>query len=104
MREAPSVEIIAALQAAGARVNAFDPVAMPAAEAIMPTVTYCATAYDVAKTADALLVITEWNEFKQLDLERIRGSMRRPVLLDGRNLYEPAEMRAKGFIYRGVGR
>ncbi|NTV63376.1 MAG: UDP-glucose/GDP-mannose dehydrogenase family protein [Oscillochloris sp.] len=104
MREAPSVEIIHALQAAGAHVNAYDPVAMHVAEELLPTVTYCATAYDTAKNADALLVLTEWNEFKQLDLLRIKQTMRRPVLLDGRNLYEPGEMAEKGFIYRGVGR
>jgi len=104
MREAPSVEIIKELQAGGARVKAYDPVAMEAAGEIMPSVTYCATAYDVAKEVDALLVVTEWNEFKMLDLDRVQRLMRRPVLLDGRNLYDPADMAAKGFTYRGVGR
>ncbi len=104
MREAPSVAIIEALQAEGARVKAYDPVAMDAAGEILPRVTYCATAYDVAKEADALLIITEWNEFKQLDLNRIMQHMRRPVLLDGRNIYDPADMYARGFIYHGVGR
>jgi UDPglucose 6-dehydrogenase len=104
MREAPSVAIIEALQAEGARVKAYDPVAMDAAGEMLPRVTYCATAYDVAKEADALLVITDWNEFKQLDLNRIMQHMRRPVLLDGRNIYDPADMYARGFIYHGVGR
>jgi UDPglucose 6-dehydrogenase len=104
MREAPSVDIIRALQAGGARVKAYDPVAMEAAGEILPSVTYCATAYDVAKEVDALLVVTEWNEFKALDLDKIRQYMRRPIMLDGRNIYDPAEMRARGFIYRGVGR
>jgi UDPglucose 6-dehydrogenase len=104
MREAPSVAIIRALQAEGARVKAYDPVAMAAAGELLPSVTYCATAYDVAKEADALLIITEWNEFKQLDLGRVRRHMRRPVLLDGRNIYDPADMRARGFLYHGVGR
>ncbi|NJN19286.1 MAG: UDP-glucose/GDP-mannose dehydrogenase family protein [Oscillochloris sp.] len=104
MREAPSVAIIQSLQAAGARVKAYDPVAMANAGEALPKVTYCATAYDVAKEADALMVLTEWNEFKQLDLERIKRVMRRPVLLDGRNLYDPEEMAERGFIYRGVGR
>ena len=104
MREAPSVDIIRALQTGGARVKAYDPVAMEVAGELMPKVTYCATALDVAKEADALLIITEWNEFKQLPFEKIKQYMRRPVILDGRNLYDPAEMAARGFIYRGVGR
>lgn len=104
MREASSVAIIKELQAHGARVKAYDPVAMEVAGEILPTVTYCATAYDVAKEADALLIVTEWNEFKQLAFDRIKQYMRRPIILDGRNIYDPVEMRAKGFIYRGVGR
>ncbi len=104
MREAPSVDIIRSLQAEGARVKAYDPVAMEVAGEVLPTVTYCATAYDVAKEADALLIITEWNEFKQLAFDKIKQYMRRPVILDGRNIYDPAEMSGKGFIYRGVGR
>ncbi len=104
MREAPSIEIITRIHEMGAEVKAYDPVAMPRAEELMPWVTYCATPYDVAKGADALLVITEWNEFKQLNMERIRDLMREPVLLDGRNVYEPTEMRRLGFRYYGVGR
>jgi UDPglucose 6-dehydrogenase len=104
MREAPSVDIIAALQTAGARVKAYDPVAMEVASELMPNVTYCATPYDVAKEADALLIVTQWNEFKQLNFDKIKQHMRRPVLLDGRNLYEPTDMAERGFIYRGVGR
>jgi UDPglucose 6-dehydrogenase len=104
MREAPSVDIINALLKKGARVKAYDPVAMPRAEEILPTVTFTATAYDVAKDADALLLVTEWNEFKQLDWHRIKRYMRQPVVIDGRNLYDPREMRSLGFIYWGVGR
>jgi UDPglucose 6-dehydrogenase len=104
MREAPSVDIIRALQAGGARIKAYDPVAMENAGELMPEATFCATAYDVAKEADALLLITEWNEFKQLNWEKIRGFMRQPIVVDGRNLYEPAEMAARGFVYWGVGR
>ncbi len=104
MREAPSVDIINALLKKGARVKAYDPVAMPRAEEILPTVTFTATAYDVAKDADALLLVTEWNEFKQLDWHRIKRYMRQPVVIDGRNLYDPREMRNLGFIYWGVGR
>lgn len=104
MREAASVTIIEALTERGAQIRAYDPVAMDAAEKLLPDVLYCATAYDVAKSADALLIVTEWNEFKQLDFERLKRSMRRPIILDGRNIYDPADMEAKGFTYRGVGR
>lgn len=104
MREAPSVEIIHTLHALGAHVKAYDPVAMEVAETMLPDVIYCATPYDVAKGSDALLIITEWNEFKQLDLDKIKRLMRRPVILDGRNLYDPEEVQSRGFIYRGVGR
>jgi len=104
MREAPSVEIIAALQTAGARVKAYDPVAMEHAGDSMPEVTFCATAYDVAKEADALLLVTEWNEFKQLNWDKIKAFMRHPIVIDGRNLYDAAEMAERGFTYWGVGR
>jgi UDPglucose 6-dehydrogenase len=104
MREAPSVEVIRALEDAGARVKAYDPVAMERAAEMLPGVTYCATAYDAAKEADALLIVTEWNEFKQLDWEKLRRFMRRPVVVDGRNLYEQNEMADRGFVYWGVGR
>ena len=104
MREAPSVDIIRALLRDGARIKAYDPVAMERAAELIPEITFCRTAYDVAKEADALLIVTEWNEFKQLDWEKIKRFMNQPVVLDGRNIYEPAEMAARGFIYWGVGR
>jgi UDPglucose 6-dehydrogenase len=104
MREAPSIDIIAALQQRGARVKAYDPVAMARAEDLLPTVTFTATAYDTAKDSDALLLVTEWNEFKQLDWERIKRYMRSPIVIDGRNLYDPQEMRDRGITYWGVGR
>ncbi len=104
MREAPSVDIIRLLQSKGAHVKAYDPVAMDHAGDMLPTVTFCATAYDVAKEADALLIVTEWNEFKQLNWEKIRTFMHRPVVMDGRNIYDPQEMADRGFIYWGVGR
>ncbi|NJK80929.1 MAG: UDP-glucose/GDP-mannose dehydrogenase family protein [Chloroflexaceae bacterium] len=104
MREAPSVEIIQALQAEGAHIKAYDPVAMENADNYLPTVTFCATAYDAAKEADALLIITEWNEFKQIDWQRIRQIMKNPLVLDGRNIYDPKEMTERGFTYIGVGR
>jgi UDPglucose 6-dehydrogenase len=104
MREAPSIDVIQALQARGAHVKAYDPVSMENADQIVPTVTFCATPYDVAKEADALLIVTEWNEFKQLDWERVRQYMRQHIVVDGRNLYDPLEMEARGFTYWGVGR
>lgn len=104
MREAPSVDIIQSLQAQGAHVKAYDPVAMDRAAEIMPRVTFCATAYDAAKEVDALLIITEWNEFKQLDWNILRQFMNQPIIIDGRNLYDPAEIASCGFNYWGVGR
>ncbi|MCS6909723.1 MAG: UDP-glucose/GDP-mannose dehydrogenase family protein [Anaerolineales bacterium] len=104
MREAPSVEIARAVQAEGGIVRGYDPVARHTAERVMPSVKLCASAYEVAEGADALVVCTEWNEFKQLDLARIKSAMRQPVMVDGRNLYEPEQMAALGFKYRGMGR
>jgi UDPglucose 6-dehydrogenase len=104
MREAPSIEIAQALQRKGAVVRAYDPAAIEKARAILPDVEYRRNAQGVARGADALVVVTEWNEFKQLDLVRLKRLMRRPVVVDGRNLYDPAEMRRLGFVYRGIGR
>jgi UDPglucose 6-dehydrogenase len=111
MREAPAVDIIRWVTAQGARVRVYDPIATETGrEALekegisLETVTFCENAYQVAEQADALVIVTEWNEFKSLDMEKIRQQMRRPVLIDGRNVYEPAEMNRRGFIYRGMGR
>ena len=104
MREAPSAHIARMLQTAGARVRAYDPVAMKVAAREVPGVELAKNAYALAEGCDALVVITEWNEFKQLDLARIRELMDRPVLIDGRNIYDPATMEELGFYYRGVGR
>jgi UDPglucose 6-dehydrogenase len=104
MREAPSVEIIHLLEAEGARVRAFDPVAMDNAKALLSNVSLCSDPYAVAEGADALILVTEWNEFKHLDMARLRRAMHNPVLVDGRNLYDPDPLRALGFLYRGMGR
>jgi UDPglucose 6-dehydrogenase len=111
MREAPSVDIIHWVTSQGATVRTYDPVAVDTGrEALerdgvnMDAVTFCADPYAVAEGADALVVLTQWNEFKSLNMPQIRGAMRRPVLIDGRNMYEPAEMNRHGFIYRGIGR
>jgi UDPglucose 6-dehydrogenase len=104
MRDAPSVSIIRMLQNEGADVRAYDPVATETARAILSSITYCDSPYSAAQEADAVFLLTEWNEFKQLDMTRVRNLMRRPILLDGRNVYEPQQMRELGFIYRGMGR
>lgn len=103
LREAPSLEIIRALQARGARVRAHDPVAMDAARPLLPGVTLCADPYEAATGADAVLLVTEWRTFKAIDLRHLRSLMRRPVVVDGRNLYDAREMREIGFTYAGVG-
>ncbi len=104
LREAPAFEIARQLLDGGARVRAYDPVGMPHAGPIMPEIEMAADAYALAEESDALIVCTEWNEFKNLDLERVHGLMRSPVIVDGRNIYEPEAMQAMGFRYRGVGR
>ena len=105
MREAKSVEVVALLHEAGAKIKAYDPVATENARRLLPRgVTYCASPYEAAEKADALALVTEWNEFKFLNLERLRSLMRRPVIFDGRNFYEPDRMRRLGFEYYSVGR
>jgi UDPglucose 6-dehydrogenase len=104
MRDAPSIDIVKSLQEQGVKVRAFDPVAMIVAGPLLPDVEMASDPYSMAEGCDALVVITEWNEFKQLDLERIRKLMKQPVLFDGRNIYEPEKMRSLGFKYRGFGR
>jgi UDPglucose 6-dehydrogenase len=111
MREAASVDIIRWVTSQGAEVCAYDPVATNTGrEALeregvrMDAITFCQSAYEVAENADALVIVTEWNEFKSLDMRQIRSAMRRPVLIDGRNVYEASEMTRLGFIYRGIGR
>ena len=104
MREAPAVEIIHLLQSEGAKVKAFDPAANEVARGILPGVELCSDAYAVAEGADAVLLLTHWSEFRRLDLDRIRRTMKYPLLVDGRNLYDPTEMVAKGFFYQPIGR
>jgi len=104
MREAPSLDIARVLLALGVQVRAYDPAAVEKARGILPEIDYKADAYATARGADALVVVTEWNEFRQLDLARVLGLMRSPVLVDGRNIYDPIRMRELGFTYRGIGR
>ncbi len=104
MRDAPSIDIIRNFQRRGALVRAYDPVAMDNAAQILDGVEMMESAYAVAEGADALVLVTEWNEFKNLDLERVRDLMRQPVLIDGRNIYDPTQAREAGFRYSGIGR
>jgi UDPglucose 6-dehydrogenase len=104
LREAPSLDIAKVLLAAGAQVRAYDPAAMERARMLLPEIQYSHDAYALADGADALVLVTEWNEFRHLDLARIKASMRTPVIVDGRNIYDPPTMRSLGFTYRGIGR
>jgi len=111
MREAPAVDIIKWVTHQGAIVRVYDPVekatgkkALKQEHVDMGAVIFCSDASDVAQGTDALVVVTDWNEFKSLNMQRVRNTMHRPVLIDGRNLYEAAEMDRYGFIYRGMGR
>lgn len=104
MRDAPSIDVARGLQAQGAQVCAYDPVAMTVAAESMPGVEMAPDPYTLVAGCDALVVVTEWNEFKQLDLERVKCLMKQPVLFDARNIYDPAYMAELGFQYRGFGR
>ena len=104
MREAPSETIVRYLMSEGAQVKGYDPVAMENARQSVPDLELAPDPYSLAEGCDALVVVTEWNEFKHLDLVRVREAMRQPVLLDGRNIYDPATVRSLGFTYRAVGR
>jgi UDPglucose 6-dehydrogenase len=104
VRDAPSIAIIEELQRRGARVQAFDPAALEAARQILPRVDYRCDPYDAATETDALVLLTEWNEFRNLELNKIKALMRRPVFLDLRNVYEPSRVKSLGFEYYGVGR
>ena len=104
MREAPSLDIVSALQAAGATVRAFDPAGMGEAKAVLDGVVWCDNAYDTMIDAEALTIITEWNEFRALDFDHVKSLMKRPVMVDLRNIYNPDEMAAAGFHYTCVGR
>ncbi len=104
LREAPALEIIHMLIAEGAKVKAFDPVAGEGALRSAPELQLCSDPYEMAKDADCVILVTEWNEFKHLDMRRIKSLMAGDVLIDGRNIWDPAEMTRHGFLYMGVGR
>lgn len=104
MREAPSITIINSLQKEGAKIRVYDPIAMGNSKKIFKNITFCKNSYDAAEGCDLLIVVTEWNEFRQIDLEKIKKLMKQPLLLDGRNIYEPEQIKKIGFVYQGVGR
>jgi UDPglucose 6-dehydrogenase len=104
IREAPALTILPALQKLGASIRAYDPAAMGHAQSALPGVTLCGDPYDAIAGCDAAILMTEWNQFRNLDLERVKALLRRPIFIDLRNVYEPQRMRDLGFTYAGVGR
>ncbi len=104
MRDAPALDIIPALQAAGAIVKAFDPAAMHEAKKLLPDVQWCEDSYKALDGADCVALLTEWNEFRALDLSRVKTLLKRPVMVDLRNVYKPEDMAEAGFIYTSIGR
>ncbi len=104
MRDSPSLSIIAVLQGSGARIKVFDPQGMAEARKLLPDIDYCDDAYGAIDGADAIVIVTEWNEFRVLDLPRVRKLMRAPMIIDLRNIYNPAEMAGAGFEYHSIGR
>ena len=104
MRESPAVAIIAALQDAGAKVRAYDPQGMSQSRAILPSIAYAEDAYRCMEGADALVIMTEWEAFRGLDLARVKALLKRPIVVDLRNIYRPEEMARHGFTYVSVGR
>lgn len=104
MREAPSIKIIEDLLEAGARIRAYDPAAMGSARRLLREVEYCEDEYEAARESDGLVVVTEWNQFRRLDMDRLKQLMREPNIIDLRNLYEPEAMRSAGFNYLAMGR
>jgi UDPglucose 6-dehydrogenase len=104
MRDAPSLAIVPALIRAGAHVRVFDPEGMAEAKKLLDGVVWCGNAYETVAGADALAVLTEWNEFRALNLSRLKSLMRAPVICDFRNIYNPSQMAAAGFRYSSIGR
>jgi UDPglucose 6-dehydrogenase len=104
MRDAPSVDIIRGLIELGAAVRGFDPVAMPPAAKLLPEVTFAKDPYQACEGADAMVIMTEWNQFRMLDFARIKSQLQRPLVVDLRNVYRPDQMQRAGFEYVSVGR
>ena len=104
MRESPAADIINAIKAKGSAVKAFDPVAMDEASHCIEGIEFATDEYDAIEGADALIIVTEWNQFRALDMQRVKSLLKQPKIADLRNIYEPADMREMGFEYVGVGR
>jgi UDPglucose 6-dehydrogenase len=104
MREAPSIPLITALQDMGAKVRAYDPAGMQQAKKVLDNVVYCDNAYECAKGGDAIVIVTEWEQFRALDLGRLKSAMARPIMVDLRNAYNAAQVEQAGFTYHGIGR
>jgi len=104
IRQSPSIDIIKLLLKEGVHIRCFDPLAMKNTRKILPDLTYCQDEYETARDSDALVIATEWNQFRNLDLAKIKKLLKTPVLIDLRKLYEPENTKKLGFVYEGVGR
>jgi len=104
IREAPFLDIARALLDRGAAIRAYDPAAMPEAGRVIPALQLCKDAYEACEDSDLLVIVTEWNEFRMLDLSRVKSLLVEPRMIDLRNIYKPDRMREEGFLYWGVGR
>ena len=107
IRDSPAIDLIHRLLEAGASITAYDPAAMERAQAVLPAsdkMKYAASAYEAAQDVDAVLILTDWKEFAELDLVRLNQAVRFPIVIDGRNLYKPAQLEEQGFTYVSVGR
>ena len=104
MRDSPSLSILPVLHEAGARIHAFDPEGTDEARKLMPELTYFSDAYTAMDGADALVLVTEWNEFRALDLARVKSLLHQPLVIDLRNIYKPEEMMEAGLVYHSIGR
>jgi len=104
IREAPSIKIINDLKEMGARIHACDPIAIENARKVLEDVKFFENPYETIRDCDALIVATEWDEFRNLDMRAVKILLKNPIIIDGRNIYDPKEMQALGFIYSGIGR
>jgi UDPglucose 6-dehydrogenase len=104
MRFAPSIDIINSLRQNGARIKVYDPQAMEKAQDILKGVTFCKDLYEVARNSDALVIVTEWHEFEVMELGRIKRLLKKPLIIDGRNIFDPKKMKKLGFRYISIGR
>jgi UDPglucose 6-dehydrogenase len=104
MRDAPSIVIVEELLKAGAQIKAYDPESMNQAQAVMPKITFCHDAYSSVQDSDALVIVTEWDAFRALDLDRVKAGLKTPIVIDLRNIYRSEDLRRRGFTYVSIGR